>query len=506
MVSADMASMGTIQPNRCSGLVILNMHAGGNTIKSSSGSPVSKVRPKGLAVNLVNLALFSIGAFFLIFAYLSFLPLLAASLFFGATYLLLFVPKLGGSYERKIFTRVFAMGIVASGVAAIYANYFLDAGQLYSDPASFFDMASRHYRDLSLIELQVMHEGSLAILIWGWAYDAFAAFGFPRERYVGILVNVTVVGLSGVVALKITRMVYGYDPERFRRLIILFSSCGLFWLFAGIHLRGSVVLLSVTVLAYSWLYFLDKPTFGWRLAQLVIFSLLSSLSFGFLRSEFIFVPIAMALAGITALIFGRKHRKNRLVPYALVLLGLAAAGVLLAAFGEGIQYALLSGKEDYKDHIAAQHSSDSLGVALVINQPMPVRLVLGSIYLFVFPIPFWSGFQLESAYNLFKSFNAVFFYFFLPLLVLALRKIWKDKHQRTPAMMFILFLSIGFTLAIAGTSLETRHFGAFLAPIFVLALLPDFSSPIVRRNYKKLLIFMVNGVLLVHLAWAALKI
>lgn len=461
--------------------------------------------PKGLHINMINLALFSLGGCVVIFAYFSFLPILVASLFYGATYVLLCMPKLGGFYERYIFTRVFAVNLVMSGIAAIYANYFLDAGQLNNDAARFFDMASGRSDNLSLVELRVVHEGSLAIVMWGWFYDFFAALGFPRERYVGILANVTAVAFSGVLALKITRLVYGQDPERFKRLTILFASCGLFWIFAGIHLRDSLVLLSITMLAYSWLYFLAKPDLGWRLLQTVTMSLLLGLFFGFLRGEFVFVPIAMAMAGTAALMVGRKNGRNRLIAYVLVAAGLTAAGVLLAIFGEAIQYALLSGREGYMELSADQHGADSLGMALIINQPMPVRLVFGSIYLFVFPIPFWTGFQLESAYNLFKSFNVVFFYFLLPLLILALRQIWKDKRQRTATIMFMLFLLLGFTLAIAGTSLETRHFGAFLAPIFVLALLPDFNSPIVRHNYKLVLITMLTGVLLVHMAWAIMK-
>ena len=50
-------------------------------------------------------------------------------------------------------------------------------------------------RYLPLIQLQALHEGSLAIKIYSSAYDFFSVLGFPRERYVGILINVCSVGV-----------------------------------------------------------------------------------------------------------------------------------------------------------------------------------------------------------------------------------------------------------------------------------------------------------------------
>lgn len=75
-------------------------------------------------------------------------------------------------------------------------------------------------------------------------------------------------------------------------------------------------------------------------------------------------------------------------------------------------------------------------MTLIVSQPLPIRLVLGSVYLFVFPIPVWSGFQLESAYPLFKSLNAIYFYFLLPFLVISFRVLWRDAFSRTPLRLF----------------------------------------------------------------------
>lgn len=428
--------------------------------------------------------------------------LLALFVYGGSAGMLLF-PKLGGLYERRIFTRVFVVCFIMAGVSAGYRNVL---GDLQGDALWFYEMSTVEGGSLALQSLAVLHEGALAILVWRGVYNAIATLGFPREPYIGILVNITVVALTGVVALKMARQVYGEDPYRFQRLTLLFAACGLLWLFAGIHLRDAIVLLAVTALSFVWLHFLARPGLGLRLLQVVGASLGGALVLGLLRSEFLFVPIGMATAAVAALMLGRKSERKQLVAYVLVMLGLAATWVLIAVFGEAIMMALLMGQQGYLEHAAGHHGSDSLGMALILNQPGPIRLVFGTIYLFVFPIPFWSGFQLESAYRLFVSLNVLFFYLLIPALVLAGARLWKDRAQRTPALLFVFFLSFGFSLAIGSTSLETRHLGAFLAPLFVLALLPDFRVRAVAGNYKKLVVFMLGGVMIVHALWLVLKV
>lgn len=466
---------------------------------------MGRVSRSELSFNRLNLLLCGFGAVLHLFAYLSLLPMVLAGLFYGAVYLVLVLTRLGGHYERQTFTRVFAVGLVAAGVAAIYVSYFHDAGQLYSDAGGFFEIASGQAQGLPLIELQLMHQGSLAIVLWAAVYDFFAMLGFPRERYVGILVNVTAVALTAVITLKMARLVYGDDPYRFKRLTLLFSACGLFWLFAGIHIRDSIVLLAVTLLGYAWLQFLSCPSLGLHLLKISGASLLAGLYLGFLRGEFMFVPVAMAMAGVAALLFSRKDKRNRSVAYGLVLIGLAAIAGLFLSFGEAISFALSRGSEGYAELAVEQHGETSLGMALIVNQVLPIRLVLGTLSMFFFPVPFWAGFQLESAYHLFKSVNAIFMYFFIPLLLLAVWQLWKKNENRSASLIFLLFLSSGLTAGIAGTSAETRHLGAFFPPIFLVALLPDLRAKAVRSNYKKLLIVLLGGVFLVHYSWIIIK-
>jgi len=458
-------------------------------------------------ISQVNLALFSLGALINTASYGSLAPVVVAFIFFAAVQLLLTITPLGGHAERRMFNRVFAVGFVMAGVAAFYANQLQDAHQLFSDAGAFFDMATGKSSGLSLTEIQMVHEGALAIVIWQTVYDFLAALGFEKGRYIGVSINVTAVALSGVIGIKILRQMYGNDDYRFRRLTLLVSACGLFWLFAGIHLRDSVVLLGITALAYAWVYFLAKPDLSWRLSQIVVWTLLALAFLGFLRGEFVFVPVGMTIAAFAALILSTKQDQRRRV----VLFGLQMfVGTVVAAFAvvylQEMIAALVRGIEAYAELAGDQHAADSLGMALIVNQPLPTRLVLGSVYLYVFPIPFWSGFQLESVYAFFKSANVIFFYFVIPLLTVSLLRLIRHKQARSVSVMFMLFLTLGFTLAIAGSSLETRHFGAFLIPIFVLASIPDLRVRNVRLQYKQYLFVVLLGVIVVHLTWIMLKL
>jgi hypothetical protein len=438
-------------------------------------------------------------------AYLSLLPITVAGLFYSAFYTALVLTRLGGRFEREIFNRIFAIGWVAAGVAAIYAIHLQDASQLYSDAGGFFEMAASQARGLSLIEIQLLHEGALAIMFWVNVYDFFSYLGFPRERYVGITVNVTAVAMTAVISLKMARLVYGDQSYRFKRLTLLFSASGLFWLFAGIHVRDSIVLFALSVLGYAWLQFLSKPGFGAPLLKITGLSLLGASFIGFLRGDFVFVPFAMVMAAVAALLCNRSNKKHRRVAYGMAAIGLFVIVIVLLSFGDQILYILSRGNEGYAELASEMHGSDSLGMKLIIDQPLPVRILLGSGYLYLFPIPFWSGFQLNSVYVLFKSFNVIFFYFIIPLLLMAVWQLWIRRETGSVMLTFLALLSLGFTLAIAGTSMETRHLGVFLPYIFLLAILPDLRNRLILSNYKKLLFMTLLGVFFIHFAWMIIK-
>jgi hypothetical protein len=458
---------------------------------------------RGVATfSTVDLALAFVGMVLLAIAYGSLLPSVAGGMFFVCGAGIVVFSYGAKSWELRAFTRLFAAGWVAAGFAGIFAEHLGDAGQLASDAADFYEAASGAFAGMSIEEIRVQSEGALAIAAWRLVYDAFSAIGFPRDRYVGVLGNVLAVALTGVVAVRIARLVYGADANRFRRLILMMSCCGLLWLFAGIHLRDSVVLLLVTALAWLWVSFLQRPGFGVRLLLLIAVSVALAIPLAFVRGEFVFVPFAFALAGVASLAVARGFSMGRLV---LLAGGLALVLAVGSILGEDLGSTLERGTEGYIELARESSTSGSLGTALVVNQPLPVRVVVGSVYLFVFPLPMWSGLVSSSAYHWFKSFNVILLYSVVPLLALAVRLILSDKQNRRAPLIFLLFVVVGMTMAIALTSLETRHWGAFLVPLFVVALLPSLSNVTERRQFQRLLVLQLFGVAAMHVAWFMLK-
>ena len=458
------------------------------------------------SVQVSSLLFFLAGSVLNVAAYESAEPFLASVVFFGTGSAILAVTRLGGRLERRMFNRVFGIGWLMAGVAALYANYLHDPFQGLSDPAWFFDLSSGAGPARSLQELGSISEGAGAIVLWRWIYNAFSALGFERGRYLGVLVNVLAVSLAGVVAVKIAFLTYGRDEARIKRLIALFSLCGLIWLFAAIHLRDGVVLLAVTTLAHYWVQYLARPGVK-SVTSLVVATVIGFAVFVFLRTQFLFVPLAMLVAGLSvSLLYDKTRGTRRLLTYLAAFGGIAVAAVLYLRFQSQIFLSLAAGHSSYQSMSAAAASANSLGMSLIINQPLPIRIILGSAYLYVYPIPFWAGFQLESAYQVFKSFNAVFFYALIPMLSVAVWRIVRERNVRTPQLMFLLFLGVGFTLAVAGTSGETRHFGAFLVPVFIVALLPDLGSAGGRRVYKNHARVFISMVILLHASWFIVKL
>ncbi|MDP3082623.1 MAG: hypothetical protein Q8N44_02870 [Rubrivivax sp.] len=439
-------------------------------------------------------------------AYESLQPTLAAVIFWtiGATPLWLLGSNLRP--ERSIFTRLFAIGWFAAGIAAIYAEVLQDPLQLGSDAGSFFDLARGEAGGLSIEDIRVFTEGAGAILLWRAVYDGFAAIGFDRARYVGILINVCAIALTGVLGVRMIRIIYGHDIERINRLTTMFSFCGLLWLFASIHLRDAVVLLVVTGNCLIWVRYLAAPKAN-AIPWLIVTNLVFFSGLALLRTEFAFVPIAMLLGavGSFALSTGLGTRRRLL----FVLAGAAILSLAAATYtdlSDDALFALSRGSETYSAQANEQAATGSMGLTLIVNQPLAVRLPLGLAYLFVFPIPFWSGFQLETAASLFKSFNALFFYALTPLAGLAVVRIWQQRALRNRVNVFLVLVTFGFALAIAGTSLETRHFGAFISPLFMLALLPDLRQDTERRAYRSLLVCLLGLLAAVHVAWILLKL
>lgn len=432
--------------------------------------------------------------------------------FVGAGFLLLgyfiFHPRsfLGGKHEAEAFSLFFSVCFFWAGVAGIYSVYLDDASQK-ADMLNFFGLATVSEDGLTLDELQGLTEGSGAVLVWRTVYDLLAMIGLEKGPYIAVTFNTFLVSISGVVAIKTVRLIFGDDQRRLARFILLFTMCAVFWLFAATLLRDSFVLLLNTLLVYLWVRYLmsRRLTNGILLS---VFSLASTAMFIYLRAEFFFVPIAMLIAGVVAIFVGGKLARRAWIMSALFVIGILGLFVfVLPSSTTELVDALVNGNEQYGESAKDIDSGSSLGVAYVVDQPLPVRLIVGSFYLQAFPIPFWSGFLRETIYHLLKSLNAIFMWFALPLAVLGgLRSLQMERKPEKVALLFLVFVYAGFTLAIAGTSLETRHLSSFFVPLLIVATVPDLGLLPDAQIYGKLLTAWLGLIVLIHIAWAILKI
>jgi hypothetical protein len=342
-------------------------------------------------------------------------------------------------------------------------------------------------------------------VLWRQFYEFFAGLGLERGRFIGITVNSLAIALNGVVAVKIAREAFGSDIRRLRRLPYLVATCGTLALFGSIHLRDALVALTISTFAYFWVRYLARAD-SMSLVLVVAATGTSLLLLPLLRTEFLFVPVALTIAAAAAiLLFDPKENGRRTLVLGLIGVGVLALFNLIIVYSGELWFLVSGGISNYGRTAALESTSGSLGYALILSAPYPLRVVLGSVYLYVFPIPVWTGFQLTSAYYLFTSLTALYFYITLPLALVAFTRVFGNAALRTPPLTFLAFCVVGFTVAIASTSVETRHLGAFLICFQVLALVPDLRVHNDRALYVRLAQLLVGAAVVGHAAWAVLK-
>jgi hypothetical protein len=85
-----------------------------------------------------------------------------------------------------------------------------------------------------------------------------------------------------------------------------------------------------------------------------------------------------------------------------------------------------------------------------------------------------------------------------------MRGILLGRNVSTPLVFLVAYAAVNF-MAIAITSLETRHLGQFLPALLILGAAPDTREPESRRRVTLMRYGWVSVVLLVHLAWLVMK-
>lgn len=434
--------------------------------------------------------------------YNSFLPLIATILFFFPFHFILKLITGRRSPEVLIFRRMFSAGCIAIGISSVFLIVLGDAEQSSGVPGVFFDsIAESKYKGWSLEMFSGVSTGGIVILIWQAVTDLFEGLGFPRERYVGLMVNNIFVSFACVVGVKIVRLVYGEGWERLRVFIRVMPLCGIFWLFSGIYMRDSFGLLLIAILLFGWTWYVSRSTWFRDSYRVILLSVILAPLLFYTRWEWALLPVAAGLAASASIYIGGEA--SRLPGKASALIFIVSGIIIFIYFGG---FAVLeTGYLNYKTLVDWESDPNSLGRSLIVDQNIFVRGVFGILYLFYQPIPFWAGFLTDSAYHWFKSWNAIFSYFLSPMLLLSIKELSKTNIRLDRRVSFLIFFSVGVGFASAVSSLESRHFGPLYIPIGVLAMAWVGRSRRWREDYLKLLGAVLCVVFLVHITWFFLK-
>lgn len=449
--------------------------------------------------------LFALGTLIQVLSYHSMEPVIVAIALFVLGAMLLKIPTVGGRYEYVAFRTFFSVCWLWAGVAAVFANQFDDASQNHFDPIGFFILAAGDAAGAALSEIRALTVGSGAVVLWRMVYDVFHSLGLAKERFIGIGVNVWMLSMTAVIGIKMVRIVFGEDDARLRRFIIAFSLSGVLWLCGSIHVRDAAVIATVTLLTWVWLRFVAKPS-ALSLFWLCVATFASIEAFTSLRRELVLIPVAMLIAVPGAYAFGNSSRPGlRALGLIAVVLSLPFVILLAWQFQSSVFETLLVNRLQYFEYAAATHDADSLGMRYIVNAPLPLRMTLGSLYLFIFPIPVWSGVEQGTVYGLLNTLQALFMYALTPLVALSAWRIARREPDRGPAILFLCFVSAALVGSIAMTSLEIRHFAMVVPTLIVVAVLPDLRERKELRAYRRLAAWCLGSMFLVHFAWAVMK-
>jgi len=465
---------------------------------------------RGLAPSFSRLNLFSLSSFILYLvslpiislAYQSIEPILVINLFFFTFSSLLYLICGRRNFDDLISTIfIFNICLFWSAIGSIYLNVFDDLQYKGADSGFFLELARGKYFENPILFGSNFYDGIGAVNFWKIFYDFFSSIGFSKAPYIGVTINTMFVSLSGLFSLKIVKILYPQDDDRYIRFILLFSSCGLFMLFAALHLRDAFILFFVTLQAFAWVKFIDKKNLINFLLLLSI-SFVSSYALLYLRAEFLALSFGFFLAFLVSYLLTNNLSAIRrsLLTFFLSSIGLIA---LILIFNNSSTFTdLISASNLYAE---AGKGSGSLGYDLIISQPLPIRLLLGSLMLFIMPIPVWSGIEMNSIYFLFKSLNAVYFYFMIPLILLSLFNFYAFRGIRNEQNYFLLFCILGFTSVVVLTSSENRHIGSFLPLFLLFSLIPSFNNRKEIKNYITLFLLFFSFILLLHSLWILIE-
>ena len=436
-----------------------------------------------------------IGALLIMLANWTMAPLLYVVLFFTLGSVLC---RILGKYEQRSFGSIFALCVSAIGLSQSYAQIIFGQIQTTPDAIWLYGISSDYFiqDDISISKLHT--DGSLPVHIWNILYTINSWIGFENKPYIGTIFNSFLVGLSAGLITRTAGYIYGSDAKKLKLLEILLATCGMFWLFGAIHIRDSFVLFLITLLMYGFIRTLSLFALRNFLVLTLILTFVST-SLPYIRDEAVPLIIVLCMIGFMAWACNKPKRR-----FSSLLL---AGFTFFVFFSDPILQYITSTSEHivritgFYAQALLRSGGDGLAYAWVVDQPFAIRLVMGSLYMNFFPIPLWAYFTpLYGEYHWIKGYHGFYMLAIVPFGIVAIYNVSKRLVRGEPGLSLHIFLTlstISGLLAVAATSLETRHYGLFLSGLLILVALPDYKSPDIRAQLRLCCISwwgMVSGI------------
>lgn len=456
------------------------------------------------SVCLVNIA---IGIVLFQLANSSFEPALGAVLFLFIGFLFTYILMCNIS-ERNAFLLTFSFCLLIGGVSQYYSQTYFETPMSTLDANTFYKLLQSKNGFYSFAELEQLVNAPLAVYVWQYVYGVFGILQLDKGPWIGVLFNALLVGISAIFTVKAASNVFQGDEYRLQKVGVLFALCGMFWLYGALFLRDSFVLLTNSVAIWTVTKLITRLSAVNVVKSLIILAF-CALAMIYLRDRAVYIIALFLFIGIAIIAFRKSSGLGRvLVILFFCFIVLFQAFYMNQMFSGAVEAASHS-NEAYTHGSQATSGSQSLGVSIIVNQSLPVKAVLGSIYLLVFPVPIWGYLQPGlGEYSLIRGWHALYMAWLVPLFLAGMVCTIKQKvvdSKNIDTLYFMVFVALLSLVLVSVTSLESRHFGQFLPALIILAALPDGRRLEIKKLVNNSRILWFSLIAAIHFLWFALR-
>ncbi len=395
-----------------------------------------------------------------------------------------------------------------TGLSQLYAKTNFGELQTTIDANKFYPLVSHGLTTEKLADIHMT--APLAIKSWQTLYSICKVVGIENNGpWIGILLNSFIMGLAASLTVRTGRYLFGEDHNRLRLIGTIFAWCGIFWLFGAVLIRDAFALLINVTVILVFVRVLSLPNIK-NFCTLIFWLFLAIVCMNFIRAKA--VPLFAVIALLGWLSWSRRSGvfsiANLMLPITACILVLFLYPVISSFVSSTYGYAK-SETLKYSTMIGSGAGTDSLGYQLVTSQPLPIRLIVGSFYMVINPIPLWVDFNVHlGEYKWLRGFHGLYMVLIMPGVFVGMIYAFKKSLRggiEAPAICFVLLFMVSNLLAVVFTSLEIRHIGIMVHSIILLAVVPNRKEAISKSRIRQVAVVWFSFILMGHIIWALLK-